>query len=99
MAYRNKEIEKAKVEIVKIFTSIWDQELKLKTKQMLNQDMNTKYTQEWDKTPLSSITGNMIENFPLLLRTLKEKKGALLNERGQILTRIKVRNIIINILA
>lgn len=77
MQHREEEISKAKIEIVKIFTSIFDQEMKMKAKQMLQSDMN-------------SMLDNMKEKFPMLLKTLKENKGTLLNERGKVLTRIKV---------
>ncbi|CAI2367990.1 unnamed protein product [Moneuplotes crassus] len=93
MKHRDQEIERAKVEIVKIFTSIFDQEMKIKAKQMLQYDMNTRQTQEWNEAPFNSMMNNMADKFPMLLRTLKEKKGVLLNERGKPLAKIKPQNV------
>jgi len=72
MAHRCKEIEKAKIEIIKIFTSIWDQEMKIKAKQLLRSDMTTK-TINWDDQGFSSVMRNMKDSFPMLLKTLREK--------------------------
>ena len=72
MAHRCNEIEKAKIEIIKIFTSIWDQEMKIKAKQLLRGDMTTK-TINWDDQGFSSVMRNMKDSFPMLLKTLREK--------------------------
>ena len=84
MKHRDKETEKAKTEIVKIYTSILRQseviegiEAGLYSNGMVTQNVP-------NKPNLPSPN-----DFPMLFATLKEKKGVLLNERGQTYKKIK----------
>ena len=82
---RDEEIEKSKVEIIKIYTSI------LRQAKVINWIENGKYSNGMvtmnisEKPPLPKMT-----DFPLLFKTLKENNGVLIDERGQSYRKIDV---------
>lgn len=84
--YRDEEIAKAKIEIVKIYTSI------LRQAKVIHGIENGKYSNGLVKIKLmDKIEIPNKQEFPMLFQTLKESNGVLLNENGQKYRRIDVR--------
>ena len=83
--YRDEEISKAKIEIVKIYTSI------LRQAKVIHGIENGKYSNGlvtiklMDKIEIPSQS-----EFPMLFQTLKDKDGILLNENGQKYRKVDV---------
>lgn len=86
MAKREEEIEKAKVEVLKIYTTV------LRQGRVIDGIEKGVYSQKSFRGQIEKPEMPDPQRFPKLFQTLKEKKGVLLNERGHVFKRIKVRS-------